>query len=76
MVTKMAVDKVGLETYLKEIGKRKEKEQVQWLQGLTGITPYEKLLNLTKSFNKPVSLCERSKRWWDKELSAQLQSVC
>ena len=58
---------------LKEKDSDKEKER--WYRGLEGSTPYKKLKTLRNLYNKRMKVCERSKRWWDKELSNQLKKT-
>lgn len=44
-----------------------------WFKGLEGSTPYEKLKDLRKGFLDTMRITERSKKWWDTELSEQLR---
>ena len=39
------------------------------------MSPYEKLKTLRRLCDKRIKVCERSKRWWDDELSDQLKKT-
>ena len=72
----MAVDWKKLE---KIVGNLKEKnsdeEEGRWYRALKGSLLYKKLKLLRSLCNKRIKVYERSKRWWDKELSNQLQKT-
>jgi len=44
-----------------------------WYDELEGETPYEKIKLLRQACCTTMRITERSKKWWDKELSEQLK---
>ena len=50
-------------------------EDEGWYDGLVGETAYDKLLDLRRRHLKSIKVCGRSKRWWNKEIAAQLAVV-
>ena len=46
-----------------------------WYGGLKGVTAYDKLMDLRRKHLKMLSLCGRSKWWWNGEIAAQLATV-
>ena len=50
-------------------------EGEDWYQGLAGETAYEKLVDFRRLHLKRIRICDRSKRWWDSELSAHVRVV-
>ena len=49
--------------------------QEAWFTSLTGDTPYDILKHLVAESQRVMKFNERSKRWWDKELSEQVRKV-
>ena len=52
-----------------------EKGDDGWYQRLEGATVYEKLKSLRDKHLKVMVITERSKRWWDEELTEQLKTT-
>jgi len=52
-----------------------EKGDFHWYDQLEGNTPYEKLKLLRQACSSTMSITEKSKRWWDEELSDQLKNT-
>ena len=63
---KLAVEVAGAE-------ENHKKGDDRWYQRLAGITAYEKLKSLRDRHLKAMVITERSKRWWDEELTEQLK---
>ena len=74
-VDKLVTDKVELEALLCGLGKVGREMQETWYTSLTGDTPYNKLKHLVAESQRVMKISERSKRWWDKELSEQVRKV-
>ena len=50
-------------------------EDAGWYNDLVGETAYDSLLDLRQKHLKSIRVCGRSKRWWSKEIAAQLGVV-
>jgi len=50
-----------------------EKGDFHWYNELEGDTPYKKLKLLRQACCSTMRITEKSKRWWDEELSEQLR---
>ena len=74
-VEKLVTDKVELEALLCGLEKVGREMQEKWYTSLTGDTPYDKLKHLVAESQRVRKINERSKRWWDKELSEQIRKV-
>ena len=46
-----------------------------WYGGLVGVTAYNKLLDLRRKHLKLLTVCGKSKRWWNEEIAPQLAIV-
>ena len=69
------LDTTKLEAYFKEVEDMQPEEQEAWYKTLEGDSPYSKLLNLARKYQREVRINEKSKKWWDKELKSQLLIV-
>ena len=49
--------------------------QETWYISLTGETPYDKLKHPVAESQRVMKINERSKMWWDRELSKQVKKV-
>ena len=74
-VEKLVTDKVELEALLCGLEKVGREMQETWYTSLTGDNPYDKLNHLVAESQRVMKINERSKRWWDKELSEQVRKV-
>ena len=74
-VEKLVTDKVELEALLCGLEKVGREMQETWYTSLTGDTPYNKLKHIVTESQRVLKINERSKRWWDKELSEQVKKV-
>ena len=74
-VEKLVTDKVELEALLCGLEKVGREMQETWYTSLTGDTSYNKLKHLVAESQRVMKINERSKRWWDKELSEQVRKV-
>ena len=52
-----------------------EAEEKEWYGVLAGEAAYEKLVDFRRLHLKRIQICGRSKRWWDSDLSVQVQVV-
>lgn len=50
-------------------------EEEHWYRSLVGDMVYDNLLDLYQKHLKKGRVCERSKRWWNKEIAARLAVV-
>jgi len=64
-------DILGGELHMAE--EDEEKGDFHWYDQLKGNTPYEKLKLLRQACSSTMRITEKSKRWWDEELSEQLK---
>jgi len=64
-------DILGGELHMAE--EDEEKGDFHWYDQLEGNTPYEKLKLLRQACSSTMRITEKSKRWWDEELSDQLK---
>ena len=69
------VDKLSLEQLFKSMEKQERGQQEAWYRAIKGTSPYEKLKTLVAEHQRVIKLNERSKRWWDAELSGQIKKV-
>ena len=74
-VVKLVIDKVELEALMCGLEKVEKQMQETWYTSLTGDTRYDKLISLVGESQRVMKINERSKRWWDKELSEQVKKV-
>ena len=74
-VEKSVTDKVELEALLCGLEKVGREMQGTWYTSLIGDTPYNKVKHLVAESQRVMKINERSKRWWDKELSEQVKKV-
>ena len=74
-VEKLVTDKVELEALRGGLEKVGREIQETWYTSLTGDTSYDKLKHLLAESQRVMKINERSKRWWDKELSEQVRKV-
>ena len=64
-------DILGGELHMAE--EDEQKGDFHWYDQLEGNTPYKKLKLLRQACSSTMRITEKSKRWWDKELSDQLK---
>ena len=74
-IEQMVTDKVELEALRCGLEKVGREMQETWYTSLTGDTLYDKLKHLVAESQRVMKVNERSKRWWDKELSEQVKKV-
>ena len=75
IVEKLVTDKLQLEVLLCRLEKVGREMQATWYTSLIGDTPYNKLKHLVAESQRVMKINERSKRWWDKELSEQVRKM-
>ncbi|RPB27053.1 hypothetical protein L211DRAFT_846604 [Terfezia boudieri ATCC MYA-4762] len=73
LMKRKVVNWESLEREVDEVMEAGAEAEEKWVGGLEGMTPYEKLRSLGSRHTKFLSITERSKKWWDSELSAQLK---
>jgi len=64
-------DILGVELEMAE--EDEKKGDFHWYEELEGNTPYEKLRLLRQACCSTMRITEKSKRWWDEELSEHLK---
>ena len=73
---RVVVDWKKLEKIVNDLKEKDSKEEEEsWYRNLEGSSPYEKLKTLRKLCDKSIKVCEKSKRWWEDELSDQLRKT-
>ena len=50
-------------------------EDEKWYGDLVGDSTYERLVDFRRCHFKRIRICGRRKRWWDSDLSDQVQAV-
>ena len=76
MEERVAVAWKKLENIVEDLKQKdSDKEVEKWYREQKGKSPCEKLKTLRGLSDKRIKVCNKSKRWWEEELSTQLKKT-